>query len=189
MKRIERKLDRKNILCHKNVTRCRRVITFPLIPFLYPSRRLWNWTSAEQPKTDLNFRDSICNHNHRSVYRVEGLRLVYLNSAWPKNERLPNQYLKRCDINPLSELCGMNREKHQVSILHCTARQTPFRMPLVSFVRHDGGARERGKGTKAQRHKAEKPFRFGPLFLFAFVPVFIAPALLNPGPEEGGEGL
>jgi len=117
------------------------------------------------------------------------MHLVCLNLAWLKNERLPKQYLKRCDIDLFSELCGMNREKHQVSILHCTAPQRPFRMPLVSFVRHDGGARERGKGTKAQRHKAEKPFRFEPLFLFAFVPVFIAPTLSNPGPEEGGEGL
>jgi hypothetical protein len=35
--------------------------------------------------------------------------------------------------------------------------------------------KERGKGTKVQRHKAEKPFRFAPLSLCAFVPAFIRP--------------
>jgi hypothetical protein len=33
--------------------------------------------------------------------------------------------------------------------------------------------KERGKGTKVQRHKAEKPFRSVPLALCAFVPIFI----------------
>jgi hypothetical protein len=41
--------------------------------------------------------------------------------------------------------------------------------------RNAGTKKKRGKVTKAQRHKAEKPFSSIPLALCAFVPVFICP--------------
>jgi hypothetical protein len=128
--------------------------------------------------------DSHHNHSRNITIRSRSARvhLVYLNLAGPKNERLPKQYLKRRDINLFSELGGMNREKHQVSILHCTALQRPFRMPLASFVRHDGGARERGrdKGTEAQSRKA--------IPLWTLIPFCLCACLHCTGPLKSRPG-